>query len=94
MYNAFVKSNFLYCANVWHFGIFSNFMKVEKINKRALRVVLNDQTSSYNEHLIKAKTNCVYVQNLHIILTECFKYVNEINPNVLSNVFNFKQTIP
>ena len=51
MYNAFVRSNFLYCANVWHFGIYSNIWKIEKVNKRALRVVLNDYTSSYHELL-------------------------------------------
>ena len=90
MYNAFVRSNFLYCANVWHFGIYSNIWKIEKVNKRALRVVLNDYTSSYPELLLRAKQNCIYVQNLHVILTECFKYINDINPNILRNVFNFR----
>ena len=33
---------------------------------------------------------CVYVQNLHIILIECFKYVNGINPNILVNIFNLR----
>ena len=90
MYNAFVRSNFLYCANVWHFGINSNFWKIEKVNKRALRVVFNDYRSSYPELLMKAKQNCIYVQNLHVILIECFKYINDINPNILINVFNFR----
>ena len=65
MYNAFVRSNFLFCPNVWHFGIYSNFWKIEKVNKRALRVVLKDYTSSYPELLLKAKKHCIYVQNLH-----------------------------
>ena len=90
MHHAFVRSNFLYCANVWHFGVNSNFWKLEKVNKRALRVVFNDYTSSYPELLIKAKSNCIYVQNLHVILTECFKYVNGMNPNILTNVFQFR----
>ena len=90
MYNAFVRSNFLYCANVWHFGINGNFWKIEKVNKRALRVVFNDYTSSYPELLLKAKRNCIYIQNLHVILTECYKYVNAINPNILKHVFKFR----
>ena len=90
MYNAFIRSNFLYCANVWHFGIYSNFLKIEKVNKRALRVVFKDYTSSYPELLAKAKRNCIYVQNIHVILTECFQNVNSINPNILRNVFNFR----
>ena len=32
----------------------------------------------------------MYAQNLHVILTECFKYVNSIKPNILTNVFNFR----
>ena len=90
MYDAFVRSNFLYCPNVWHFGTYRNFGKIEKVNKRALRVVFNDYTSSYPELLVKAKRNCIYVQNLHVILVECFKYVNGMNPNILRNVFNLR----
>ena len=42
LYNAFIMSNFQYCSNVSHFGRNSNIWKLEKINKRALRVLLND----------------------------------------------------
>ena len=90
LYTAFINSNFLYCANVWHFGLRSNFWKLERVNKRALRIITNDYTSSYPELLEKARCNCIYVQNVHVILVECFKYINEINPNILLNVFNFR----
>ena len=87
LYNAYINSNFTYCANVWHFGSIGNLWKVEKVNKRALRVILKNYTSSYPELLALSKTNCIYVQNLHIILVECFKYVNGISPISLGNVF-------
>ena len=90
LYKAFINSNFLYCANVWHFGQKSNFWKLEKVNKRALRIVTNDYTSSYPELIQKAQSNCIYVQNVHVILVECFKYINNVNPNILINVFNFR----
>ena len=89
MYHSFVRSNFLYCANVWHFGSFRNFRKIEKVNKRALRLVLNDYTSSYPELLSRVNQQCIFVQNLHVILCECFKYVNVINPSILDDVFIF-----
>ena len=88
LYNAFINSNFLYCANVWHFGLYGNFWKLERVNKRALRVILNDYISSYPDLLLKARSNCIYVQNLHVILSECFKYVNKLNPDTLVDVFN------
>ena len=90
LYNAFINSNFLYCANVWHFGLISNFWRLEKLNKRALRIVMNDHTSSYPELLKKARCNSIYVQNVHVILVECYKYINDINPNILLNVFNLR----
>ena len=90
LYKAFINSNFLYCANVWHFGQKSNFWKLERVNKRALRIITNDYTSSYPELLEKARCNCIYVQNVHVILVECFKYINDVNPNILLNVFNFR----
>ena len=91
LYNSFINSNFLFCANVWHFGLKGNFWKLEKINKRALRVILKDYTSSYPQLLLKAQTKSIYVQNLHVILVECFKYINGINPSILVNVFNFRE---
>ena len=83
LYNSFINSNFLYCPNIWHFGLLGNFWKIEKANKRSLRVTLNDYTSSYPELLNKAQSNCIYIQNLHIILIECYKYINGFNPNIL-----------
>ena len=60
------------------------------MNKRALRVVLNDYTSSYPELLEKTKINSIYVQNIHVLMIECFKYINGINPNTLTDVFNLR----
>ena len=88
LYTDFIKSNFLYCANIWHFGLNSNFWKLEKVHKRALRVILNDHISSYPELLAKARVNSIYIQNVHVILIECFKYINGIDSNTLADVFN------
>ena len=39
---AFILSNFNYCALIWHFCSKSNTAKIEKIHERALRLVLDD----------------------------------------------------
>ena len=44
---AFTLSNFDYCALIWHFCSESNTAKVEKIQERALRLVLDDHISDY-----------------------------------------------
>ena len=42
LFNAFILSNFLYCSIVWHFCSNHDTYKMEKVQKRALRLVLND----------------------------------------------------
>ena len=86
MYNAFVMSNFTYCINVWHFGQQSNAYKLEKLQKRALRVILNDFSSSYPQLLKAAGRSSVYVVGLRIVLTEFYKYLHGISPAFLDEM--------
>jgi len=41
LYNAFILPAFNYCTDVWHFCSKRNKDKLEKVNKQALRIVLN-----------------------------------------------------
>ena len=45
---SFILSNFNYCALIWHFCSESNTAKIEKIQERALRLVLDDYISDYS----------------------------------------------
>ena len=45
--NSFIYSNFNYCPLVWHFRSCKSRAKIEKIHKRCLRMILNDNTSDY-----------------------------------------------
>ena len=40
--NSFILSNFNYCPLVWHFSSCESIRKIEKIQKRCLRIILND----------------------------------------------------
>ena len=46
--NSFIYSNFNYCPLVWHFSSCKSTAKIEKIHKRCLRMIFNDNTSDYN----------------------------------------------
>ena len=46
--NSFIYSNFNYCPLVWHFCKKESTNKIENIQKRALRFLLNDYNSDYN----------------------------------------------
>ena len=49
--NALILPHFQYCSTVWHFCRARNCEKLESLNKRALRIVLNDEVSSYQQLL-------------------------------------------
>ena len=54
IYKSFIMSNFNYCPVVWMFTSKSSLSKLEDIQRRALRFVLDDYTSDYHELLNKA----------------------------------------
>ena len=92
LFNAFVRSNFEYANIIWHFTSTANILKMEKLQRRALRIVFNDYVSSYNVLLSKAKVHSLYVSRIKSILIETFKSINKINPRFLHDVFKINET--
>ena len=46
LYKAFIAPYYFYCSAVWHFCGARNSKKLDQLNKRVLRIVLNDRKSS------------------------------------------------
>ena len=46
--NSFIYANFNYCPLVWHFSSRKSINKIENIQKRALRFLLNDYSWLWN----------------------------------------------
>ena len=61
--------------------------KWKKVQKRALRLVLNDYTSSYLELLEKVNRPPLYVSRIETNATEIFKCLTDISPNFVKNIF-------
>ena len=62
--NSFILCHFNYCPLVWLFCSKDSQQKLEKLNKRALRLALSDYSSSCDELLQKTKFTAV---NIHSI---------------------------
>ena len=88
IYNAFITSNFSYCSIVWHFCHSDSTLKIEKLNKRALRVVFNDYTASYPDLLRKIKRPPLYIQRLQLMVIEVYKCINGTNPDFMGDLFS------
>ena len=53
--NSVIYSNFSYCTLVSHFSSCKSTTKIEKIHKRCLKIILNDNTSDYQTLLEKSE---------------------------------------
>ena len=62
------------------------------MQRRALRIVFNDYTSSYKDLLKRANTSSLYVSRLKAICIETFKCVNKINPSFLHDYFTINDS--
>ena len=89
--NSFILSNFNYCPLVWHFSSCESIRKIEKIQKRCLRIILNDYESDYETLLCNSNKPTMEIQRLRTLAVEIFKTLNEINPPYMKNIFTPKE---
>ena len=86
---SFIFSNFNYCPLVWHFSSSKSIQKIECIQKRALRFLLDDNDSSYEELLVNTNNHFVSVKRLKVLCTEIYKTLKNLNPPYMRDIFQF-----
>ena len=91
IFNSFILSNFNYCPLVWHQCSLDSIRKIEKIQERGLRLVLQDKVSSYNDLLQKSKRNFLYVERIKKLALFVYKCVNTCGPPLNHDLYDKKQ---
>ncbi len=89
IYDTFILSNFNYCPIIWHFCGKVSSKKIEEIQERALRFMLKDQISTYEQLLEKCNYATLHIRRLR---TEVFKSLINLNPSFMKEMFNVKET--
>lgn len=89
--NSFIYGNFNYCPLVWHFCSKFSRNKIENIQKRALRFLLNDYDSDYNILLQKSNKCAMEIRRIRTLALETFKTINDLNPSFMKNLFNTRK---
>ena len=84
---SFILSNFNYCPLIWSISSRKSLNKIESLQKRALRFVLNDYYSSYEELLTKIGKITIEVRNCRILCVEIFKTLNKLTPEFMNAIF-------
>ena len=72
--------------------LFGTEIDDENLQKRALRFLLNDYESAYEQLLNKAGRSSISINRLRTLCAEIYKAFNELNLGLMKNVFTVKVT--
>ena len=84
----FIESQFSYCPLVWMFCSNTMNNKINHIHERALRLVYQDYSSTFEELLIKDKSLCFHHRNIHQVAIEMFKVKHDLSPPFMKEIFS------
>ena len=71
--NTFAMSNFNYCSLVWNFSSAQSLNKIKNLQKRALRFLLNNYDSTYEDSLEKSGYPNVNFKRQKTLCIEIYK---------------------
>ena len=85
--NNFIYANFNYCL-VWHFSTCESIRKIEKIQERCLRIVLDYYDGDYDVMKVtESRKVTMEIKRLRVLAIEILKTVNNLNPNYMKDIF-------
>ena len=87
LFKSFIESQFKYCPIVWMFHGRQINKKINNLHERALRIVYNDTTTSFQDLLIKDKSFTIHHQNIQTLAIEIYKAVNDLPGGNLKELF-------
>ena len=90
---AFIIAQFGYCPLVWMFHSRTLNNRINKIHERALRIIYNDEQSSFNGLLIKDGAITIHQRNIQALAIEMFKVINGMPPEIMNKVFPLKEAL-
>ena len=85
--SSFVHSHFRYSPLVWMFQSRKINSKIDKVHKKALRLLYDDDESTFEELLKRDEGFTVHETNIQKLMLEMFKAKNKIEPNLLQGIF-------
>ena len=69
------------------FNWWESSWKIENIQKRCLRLKLDDYESDYEALIKKKGSSIMQIKRLRVLVTKIFQTLNDINPSYMKNIF-------
>ena len=90
IFDAFIRSSFNYCMNIWHLCSKKSERKVEKLQERALRCIYKDYSSDYETLLDRSNRIKLYDIRTKNLAVSVYKILNGSMKPVSENFYRFK----
>ena len=84
---AFIFSQFGYCPLVWMFHSRKLNNRINKIHERALRIVYQDEQSSFDALLQRDESFTIHERNIQTLGIELYKVAWGLSPEIMKLVF-------
>ena len=84
---AFIESQFGYCQLIWMFHGKALNNKINRLHERALRLVYNDNLSTFEQLLSTDKSFSVHHRNIQSLAIELYKVQNNLSPRFMNSIF-------
>ena len=88
--NAFFTSQFSYCPLIWMCHSRSKNRKINMLHERCIRIIYNDNQSSFTELLNKDNSAPIHIRNIQRLAIEMFRFYNGFSPLLMNNIFKLK----
>ena len=82
--NAFFDSQFNYWPFIWMFHSSSLNNKINRLHERCLRLIYNDKTSSFEQHLENDNSVSIHHRNIQTLAIEMYKVTNGLSPEIMN----------
>ena len=75
-----------FCPSVWMLHSRRTKNKINRLQERALRIVYDDDVSTFDQLLAMGKSFCIHHQNIQRLLIEIYKALHDISGNSLKEL--------
>ena len=91
LFKSLIEAQFKYCPLIWMFCSRNSNKKINRLHQRALRLVHDDYSSSFEALLERDSSFAIHHQNIQSMLIEIYKSLNKASAeNFFDSLFEFK----
>ena len=87
IFSSFIKSQLTYCPLTWMFCTKRSLCRISNIQEQCLRLIQQNYIFEFERLLENANEKSVHQKGIEFLLTEVYKYLNDLSPDIMNTIF-------